>query len=169
MAKPKKAARRKTLVAPFRLEPPKRVPKRRHRFRKLSVLLLFAASMANSLAVFAATEDMHRAEREAAAILRDSMQPREYLYQQAEARGLDARLLDRIAHCESNWRMVKSSQSSAYGFFQIIDATERSTPQYKAGERKFDPFTNIDMAVYLFERYGAFPWTESQGCWWWYQ
>jgi soluble lytic murein transglycosylase-like protein len=156
-------------VAPFRLEPPKPKPKRRHRFRKLSILLLFVASMANSIAVFAATEDMQRAERDTELVLREFMQPREYLYQQAEAKGLDARLLDRIAHCESNWRMVSNSGSSAYGFFQIIDATEKSTPQFKAGSRKFDPFTNIDMAVYLFERYGAFPWTESQGCWWWYQ
>ena len=91
--------------------------------------------------------------------------PREYLEQQCEERGCDFALLDSIIFCESTWRMVKNSQSSAYGYFQIIDGTERTTPQYKAGERKFDPYTNIDMGLYLFETRGTNPWNESKHCW----
>lgn len=144
-------------------------PKQHHRFRTLSLLLILAASMTNGVVAFASSQDIKRYDREARADLAELVSPRAYLYQQAAERNLDARLLDRIAFCESNWRMVRSKQSSAYGFFQIIDATEASTPHYKAGQRKFDPYTNVDMALYLFERYGSSPWVESRPCWWWYE
>ena len=93
--------------------------------------------------------------------------PREYLAQQCQALGCDALMLDTIAFCESSWRMVKNSHSSAYGYFQIIDGTEKTTPQYKDGERKFDPYTNIDMGIYLYQTRGTNPWNESRPCWSW--
>ena len=148
-------------------QPP--APKNHHHFRTLSLLLILAASMTNGVVAFASSQDIKRYDREARADLAELISPRAYLYEQAAERNLDARLLDRIAFCESNWRMVRSKQSSAYGFFQIIDATEASTPQYKAGQRKFDPYTNVDMALYLFERYGSSPWVESRACLWWYE
>lgn len=95
-------------------------------------------------------------------------EPREYLRQGCEKlKNCDFALLDAIIECESNWRMVKNATSSAYGYFQIIDATERTTPQYKQGERKFDAYTNIDMGLYLYSRYGSSPWNESRKCWHW--
>lgn len=91
--------------------------------------------------------------------------PREYLAQKCQEQGCDFALLDSIVFCESTWRMVPNARSSAYGYFQIIDGTEKTTPQYKAGERKFDPYTNIDMGLYLYESRGTNPWNESRHCW----
>ena len=93
--------------------------------------------------------------------------PREYLAPRCAEVGCDALMLDTIAFCESSWRMVKNDHSSAYGYFQIIDGTERTTPQYQMGERKFDPYTNIDMGIYLYQTRGTNPWNESRGCWSW--
>lgn len=93
--------------------------------------------------------------------------PQEYLAQQCQAPDCDALLLSTIITCESSWRMVKNSSSSAFGFFQIIDSTERTTPQYAEGKRKFDPYTNIDMGIYLYATRGTNPWNESKGCWSW--
>lgn len=91
--------------------------------------------------------------------------PREYLAKQCQDLGYNCLLLDTIAFCESSWRMVKNSASSAYGYFQIIDGTEKTTPQYAEGKRKYDPYTNIDMALYLYGARGSNPWNESRGCW----
>jgi len=91
--------------------------------------------------------------------------PRAYLRERAAALGFDADLLERIAHCESNWRMVKNKKSTAMGFFQILDGTERLTPQYKNGLSKEDPYVNIDMALSLYAKYGTIPWYESRACW----
>ena len=91
--------------------------------------------------------------------------PQEYLAEQCQAPDCDIVLLSTIIACESGWRMVKNSSSSAYGYFQIIDGTERTTPQYHAGERKFDPYSNIDMGLYLYETRGTNPWNSSRGCW----
>ena len=91
--------------------------------------------------------------------------PRAYLRAQAGEKGFDPDLLERIAHCESNWRMVKNQKSTAVGFFQILDGTERLTPQYKNGLSKEDPYVNIDMALALYAKYGAIPWYESRECW----
>lgn len=91
--------------------------------------------------------------------------PKEYLYTQCTEPECNALLLDKIATCESQWRMVKNSVSTAYGYFQILDGTEATTPQWKEGRRKFDPYTNIDMAIYLFETRGSNPWNESKHCW----
>ncbi len=92
--------------------------------------------------------------------------PKEYLFEQCIG-DCDALALDAIATCESQWRMVKNATSSAYGYFQILDSTERTTPQYKEGQRKFDPYANVDMAIWLYEQYGTNPWNESKGCWYW--
>src|SRR5689334_9932506 len=78
------------------------------------------------------------------------LEPREYLAQECQKLDYDCTLLDTIAFCESSWHMVQNSRSSAYGYFQIIDSTERTTPQYAEGRRKYDPYTNIDMALYLY-------------------
>lgn len=91
--------------------------------------------------------------------------PREYLAQQCQEYNCDFTLLDSIIFCESTWRMVQNTRSSAYGYFQIIDGTEKTTPQYAAGERKFDPYSNIDMGIYLYQTRGTNPWNESRGCW----
>ncbi|MFZ2681754.1 MAG: hypothetical protein WAZ14_01515 [Patescibacteria group bacterium] len=93
--------------------------------------------------------------------------PREYLAERCEEVGCDFVLLDTIIFCESTWRMVKNSSSSAFGYFQIIDGTEKTTPQYAAGLRKFDPYANIDMGIYLNSKRGTNPWNESKGCWQW--
>ncbi len=91
--------------------------------------------------------------------------PRAYLRTKAKEKGFDPDLLERIAHCESSWRMVKNQKSTAVGFFQILDGTERLTPQYKNGLSKEDPYVNIDMALALYEKYGTIPWYESRDCW----
>ena len=91
--------------------------------------------------------------------------PREYLYEQCVAPDCNALLLDKIAQCESQWRMVKNSVSTAYGYFQILDGTEATTPQWKEGKRKFDPYVNVDMGIFLFESRGSNPWNESKHCW----
>jgi len=91
--------------------------------------------------------------------------PREYLRLRAEEEGYDYELLNRIAVCESKWRMIKNRRSTAFGYFQIIDGTERLTPQYEAGLRKTNPYANIDMALYLYGRQGTLPWLASRRCW----
>lgn len=133
--------------------------------RLASFLLMLAAALTSSISVMAAGVDIERYEYQAAVELSQPVRPQEYLRQKAEALGYDTNLLHRIAFCESGWRMVKNGTSSAYGYFQIIDGTERHTPQYINGQRKYDPYANIDMALYLYGRYGVSPWTESRGCW----
>lgn len=91
--------------------------------------------------------------------------PREYLRIRTESLELDTDLLNRIAYCESHWRMVQNKKSTAFGYFQILDGTELLTPQYQKGLRKTDPYVNIDMAIWLYQRYGTAPWVESQSCW----
>ena len=93
--------------------------------------------------------------------------PRDYLQEQCRERDCDFVLLDAIVTCESKWIMVQNSVSSAHGYFQILDSTERGTPQYQAGRRKMNPYANIDMGIYLYERYGTSPWNESKACWSW--
>jgi hypothetical protein len=95
----------------------------------------------------------------------EQIHPRLYLQEQAKQRDLPFALLDRIVWCESHWQMKANSRSTAYGYFQILDNTETTTPQYRAGLRKFDAFTNIEMGLYLFEKHGAQPWHESRSCW----
>ncbi|MFA5130023.1 MAG: hypothetical protein WC477_03845 [Patescibacteria group bacterium] len=91
--------------------------------------------------------------------------PREYLRVRAEQHGYDYDLLNKIAYCESKWRMIHNAKSSAFGYFQILDGTEKLTPQYAAGLSKEDAYANIDMAIFLYGKYGTIPWMESQPCW----
>lgn len=91
--------------------------------------------------------------------------PKEYLRLRAEQAGVSYSLLNRIAYCESHWRMVDNKKSTASGYFQILDGTEQLTPQYRDGLRKTDPYVNIDMAISLYKKYGTIPWVESQECW----
>lgn len=96
-----------------------------------------------------------------------AMSPRVYLASQCKEPDCDFALLDAIAWCESKWQMVPNGVSTAHGYFQIIDGTERSTPQYKMGGSKYDPYDNIDMAIYLYKRDGINPWLSSRPCWHW--
>ena len=91
--------------------------------------------------------------------------PREYLRLHAEQADVDYALLNRIAYCESHWRMVENKKSTAFGYFQILDGTEQLTPQFRDGLRRTDPYANIDMAIFLYKKYGTIPWVESQDCW----
>ncbi len=91
--------------------------------------------------------------------------PREYLRAECQEPDCDFLLLDSIVTCESRWRMVQNSISSAYGYFQILDSTEKTTDPYKEGERKYNPYSNIDMGIYLYETRGGNPWNESKHCW----
>ncbi len=93
------------------------------------------------------------------------LEPREYLKSQCQSPQCDFVLLDTIIDCESGWQMVKNRQSSAFGYFQILDSTEKTTPQFSDGQRKTDPYTNIDMGLYLYETRGSSPWNSSRGCW----
>ncbi len=93
--------------------------------------------------------------------------PREYMQTECDEIGCDFAVLDAIVTCESKWIMVQNSQSSAHGYFQILDSTERGTPMYQDGRRKTNPYTNVDMGIYLYERYGTSPWNESKPCWQW--
>lgn len=92
-------------------------------------------------------------------------EPKTYLYEHCKFPDCDPLLLETIAFCESGWKMVKNSGSTASGYFQILDSTEKTTPQYKEGERKTDPSTNIDMGIFLFESRGWQPWYPSRHCW----
>lgn len=91
--------------------------------------------------------------------------PREYLKIRAEEEGANYNVLNRIAMCESKWRMVGNSESTAYGYFQILEGTEKFTPEYKQGRRRHDPYANIDMAIFLYKADGTEPWKESEPCW----
>lgn len=95
----------------------------------------------------------------------EPLTPREYLREQCQSPDCDFLLLDTIIDCESGWQMVKNRRSSAYGYFQILDSTEATTPQYKGGLRKHDPYINLDMGLYLYETRGSNPWNASKGCW----
>jgi len=88
-----------------------------------------------------------------------------YLKKRSDELGLPYTLLNRIIECESTWIMQKNKLSSAYGYFQIIDGTEKTTPQYKSGLRKFDPYVNIDMGIWLYQQRGSQPWNASKHCW----
>ncbi len=169
----KKTTRKPRLSIPKRMvasasRPPRKAKRTFvHRVEEVmaSLLLLLCGVTANAAVVTAAGHDMQRLENETAFVLEAYKQPKEYLYDRATELNLDYDLLSRIAFCESNWRMVPNAHSSAYGFFQIIDGTERYTPSYKDGERKYDAQANIDMGVYLYNRYGLRPWNESKPCW----
>jgi len=91
--------------------------------------------------------------------------PNQYLATICHEPDCDLTLLNTIISCESGWRMVKNSRSTAFGYFQIIDGTERTTPQYAEGQRKFDPYANLDMGLYLYETRGTNPWVSSRSCW----
>lgn len=91
--------------------------------------------------------------------------PREYLRAECQQPDCDFLLLDAIVTCESRWRMIQNSVSSAYGYFQILDSTEKTTQPYKEGERKYNPYSNIDMGIFLYNTRGSNPWNESRHCW----
>lgn len=93
--------------------------------------------------------------------------PRQKLHLTMGLSELESDLLDRVATCESGWKMVPNSDgSSAYGYFQIIASTERMTPQYSAGGDRHNPNDNVEMAVWLYKEGGGIEhWYPSEGCW----
>ena len=96
-----------------------------------------------------------------------TLSPRVYLAEMCLEKGCEFALLDSIVWCESKWKMVSNGTSSAHGYFQILDGTEATTPQYAEGKTKYDPYHNVEMGVFLWERDGVNPWRESEGCWQW--
>ncbi|MBU1126663.1 hypothetical protein KJ758_03560 [Patescibacteria group bacterium] len=122
---------------------------------KLVILFFISTSMVASLTLAAI----------AAPEVEDALPPREYLKEQCSAYECDFVLLDTIIDCESGWQMIKNKQSSAFGYFQILDSTEATTPQYQDGGHKTDPYANLDMGLYLYETRGSSPWNASRGCW----
>ncbi len=99
----------------------------------------------------------------------ETYQPTDYIYlaQLCKSPECDLALLEAIIWCESSWKMVKNPVSSAYGYFQIIDGTERTTPQFKEGKSKYNAFDNLEMGVFLYQRDQHYPWMESKVCWDW--
>lgn len=91
---------------------------------------------------------------------------REYLRVLASA---DFDILDRIAQCESKWRMVWNYRHAenpeyytAYGFFQITRGTAHATD---ASLDRTIPQENIRLAVKLYRKSGTVPWNASRSCW----
>jgi len=91
--------------------------------------------------------------------------PRSYLHARCKEEKINCAILEKIVQCESGWRMVKNPKSSAFGYFRVIDSTEKTTPQYKEGKRKYDPVSNIEMGIWLFKKRGTNPWLMSARCW----
>jgi hypothetical protein len=98
----------------------------------------------------------------------ERLTPRQYLYLIAADDYITARKIDKIAICESDWKMVKNSTSSAYGFCQFLTGTWRTTMLRMGIENgdllRTDPFTNVDACVWLYEQDGIRHWLESQNC-----
>lgn len=72
--------------------------------------------------------------------------PYEYLY--AEYPEV-ARRMDCVITRESRWTSQAQNRSGATGLAQFIYSTWMTTPQGKAGLSRFDPYANIDGAVWL--------------------
>jgi hypothetical protein len=83
--------------------------------------------------------------------------PRAYLYQKA---GPLAASLDCIITHESGWVPSRQNSSSrASGLAQFIPSTWASTPQGQRGMSPFEPFANIDAAIWLAQTRGLTQWT----------
>lgn len=96
-----------------------------------------------------------------------TLTPKEFLYKFG---GVDARHLDRIIYCESQWKaLAESETSTALGLAQFLYGTWVSTrkqmgidsdPQLRA-----NPYESIRTMLYLYQRQGDNPWLASQHCW----
>lgn len=95
-----------------------------------------------------------------------TLTPREWLWFKGAKTEYDARLLDRIAWCESRWQNICRIGGTDCGYFQIIASTERLTPQFAEGKSRLNPQTNVEMALWLFyEGGGIRHWNPSRSCW----
>ena len=85
-----------------------------------------------------------------------AMEPRAYLYQQAPD---IAAPLDCIIGLESGWDPSQQNPwTRAAGLAQFLPATWARTPQGRAGLSPFDPFANIDGAIWLARNAGLNQW-----------
>jgi hypothetical protein len=72
--------------------------------------------------------------------------------------------LAQVAQCESSWRKdASNSKSSATGIFQFLDGTAnwvhgKIYDSELSPEMKNDPALQVEMAVWLYERYGLAHW-----------
>jgi hypothetical protein len=83
--------------------------------------------------------------------------PRTYLYQQAP--DLAPRLDCIITH-ESNWNPLgRNPRTHASGLAQFLPSTWATTPNGQLGQSPFEPFANIDAAIWLARTRG---WTQWQ-------
>jgi len=82
-----------------------------------------------------------------------------------------AKELDRIIQCESGWNpSAQNRLSSAGGLCQFLDSTWLWTAQRMGIDLvvglkdKTEPYTHLEMCVWLYEQDGVRHWLESQGC-----
>jgi hypothetical protein len=102
----------------------------------------------------AAVEDRDEEPQSRLVIAEENWQrltPRQYLYLHYPEVAAD---IDRVAKCESGWKInAKSHISSASGLLQFIAGTWQRTRaamgRDAALELRFDPYENIDTAVFL--------------------
>lgn len=86
---------------------------------------------------------------------------------QSHEAGLNPEKMLSIARCESKFdHLAINKDSSSRGLFQIIKSTQKEV-EAKTGKKYdvFDPVENIEMAVWLYKKYGDKPWNASKGCW----
>lgn len=102
----------------------------------MAVGLLAAAALLQSWLLASDLEDLVPAP----------LTPYEYLY--SEYPEVADRMDCVIAH-ESRWTPAAQNRSGASGLAQFMYGTWLTTPQGKAGLSRFDPYANIDGAVWL--------------------
>src|SRR4051794_28306891 len=86
------------------------------------------------------------------------LDPHTYLYQQAPDL---APRLDCIISLESGWDPnSQNRRSRASGLAQFLPSTWAMTPEGQSGASVFEPFANIDAAIWLARTHG---WTQWQG------
>lgn len=88
----------------------------------------------------------------------------------AQAGGLDADLVIRIAYCESGYRPeARNKMSTASGIFQFIASTWVSTRDDMGRDNsldlRFNAKENIDTALYKLKNGGIRAWAASKHCW----
>ncbi len=80
-------------------------------------------------------------------------------------------LLEKIALCESsNNPLATNKKSSAKGLYQFLDSSwkfygNQLWHEDIINKNVFDPEDSKELAVFVFEKYGSRPWSESSGCW----
>jgi soluble lytic murein transglycosylase-like protein len=76
-------------------------------------------------------------------------------------------VLSKIAFCESsNNNLATNPNSTAKGKYQIIDGTRELVEKHTG--KTYDLFNeedSLEVALWLYERYGTKPWKASEACW----